>query len=353
MGFRFSKRLTIMPGVHLNLGLGGPSLSVGPRGASVNIGRKGVFGNVGIPGSGLSYRHKLSGGARRTPGLPDLPEDLVMEIEDGRVEFAMPDGRRLDDDDRARAVREHRTEAERLLQAHVDQVNEGRTVLTRLHLDTPRAYPATPSSTAFAVPKPQRSGYVDQDGYMTALMGWRAAQANHESGSSASFDPSELERALSALSWPRQTDISYDHTADGGIVALDVDLPEIEDMPSQEYEAATRSLSVRTVDLSAKRLADLYSSHVASIVFRLAGETFAASPAREVRISGYTQRTGGTGRIDDEYVVSVVVDRTRWCTIDFDRLGDIDPENALARFGMRLERTGRGALRTVAPCQPL
>jgi hypothetical protein len=317
------------------------------------MGRKGVFGNVGIPGSGLSYRHRLSGGSDRTPGQSDLPDDLVMEIEDGRVEFAMPDGRRLGDEERALAVRRHRDEAERLLAAHVADANDGRNALTRLHLDTMRPDRTSAPVSEFAIPKPIRSDHVDQESYMAALMGWRAAQANHRMGPSASFDPSELERALSALSWPRQTDISYDHSHDGDIVVLDVDLPEIEDMPSREYEAATRSLSVRTVDLSGKRLADLYSSHVASIVFRLAGAAFAASPAREVRISGYTQRAGGTGRMEDEYIVAVVLDRSRWSSMDFDRLADIDPENALARFGLRMERTGRGSLRTVEPCQAL
>lgn len=70
MGLRFSKRISIMPGVRLNWSLGGPSLSVGPRGASVTMGKRGVYGNVGIPGSGLSYRTRLSGGGgrSRSPG---------------------------------------------------------------------------------------------------------------------------------------------------------------------------------------------------------------------------------------------------------------------------------------------
>lgn len=66
MGLRFQKRISIMPGIRLNWSLGGPSLSVGPRGASVTMGKRGVYGNVGIPGSGLSYRTKLSGGGGRS-----------------------------------------------------------------------------------------------------------------------------------------------------------------------------------------------------------------------------------------------------------------------------------------------
>jgi hypothetical protein len=65
MGFRFQKRLSILPGVRVNLSKGGVSTSLGPRGADVNIGRSGINTNAGIPGTGLSYRSKVGskGGA--------------------------------------------------------------------------------------------------------------------------------------------------------------------------------------------------------------------------------------------------------------------------------------------------
>jgi hypothetical protein len=61
MGFRFQKRLSILPGIRVNLSKGGVSTSLGPRGADLNIGRGGVTTNAGIPGTGLSYRSKLGG----------------------------------------------------------------------------------------------------------------------------------------------------------------------------------------------------------------------------------------------------------------------------------------------------
>ena len=62
MGFRFQKRISILPGVRINLSKSGASASVGPRGADVNIGPHGVTTNAGIPGTGLSYRQKAGGG---------------------------------------------------------------------------------------------------------------------------------------------------------------------------------------------------------------------------------------------------------------------------------------------------
>jgi hypothetical protein len=59
MAFRFQKRISILPGVRINLSKSGVSTSLGPRGADVNVGPHGVTANAGIPGTGLSYRQKL------------------------------------------------------------------------------------------------------------------------------------------------------------------------------------------------------------------------------------------------------------------------------------------------------
>ncbi|MGH9429640.1 MAG: DUF4236 domain-containing protein, partial [Terriglobia bacterium] len=55
MGFRFFRRITLIPGVTLNLSKGGGSLSLGPRGAKVTVGTSGGRATVGVPGTGLSY----------------------------------------------------------------------------------------------------------------------------------------------------------------------------------------------------------------------------------------------------------------------------------------------------------
>lgn len=62
MPFRFQKRISILPGVRINLSKSGASASLGPRGADVNIGPHGVTTNAGIPGTGLSYRQKAGSG---------------------------------------------------------------------------------------------------------------------------------------------------------------------------------------------------------------------------------------------------------------------------------------------------
>jgi hypothetical protein len=65
MGFRFRKRLRIIPGLWLNLSKKGTSLSVGGRGATINVNRQGVQETLSLRGSGVSYRTR-----RRKFGKP-------------------------------------------------------------------------------------------------------------------------------------------------------------------------------------------------------------------------------------------------------------------------------------------
>lgn len=56
MGFRFRRRVRLLPGVHLNVtGRGVRSVSVGRRGATVNLSGRGARLTLGLPGTGLSY----------------------------------------------------------------------------------------------------------------------------------------------------------------------------------------------------------------------------------------------------------------------------------------------------------
>ena len=49
MGFRFSRRVSILPGLKLNLSGSGVSLSAGVRGAHIDLGPRGLYGSAGIP----------------------------------------------------------------------------------------------------------------------------------------------------------------------------------------------------------------------------------------------------------------------------------------------------------------
>lgn len=59
MGWRYRKRIKILPGIHLNISKSGISTNVGVKGASVTFGPKGTYVNTGFPGTGLYRRDKV------------------------------------------------------------------------------------------------------------------------------------------------------------------------------------------------------------------------------------------------------------------------------------------------------
>jgi Protein of unknown function (DUF4236)/Bacterial SH3 domain len=81
MGFRFQRRLKLFPGVRLNFSGGGISTTIGVRGASVTLGRSGAYVNVGLPGTGLSFREKLTHRPSEVRSRPSYRTDDQSELE--------------------------------------------------------------------------------------------------------------------------------------------------------------------------------------------------------------------------------------------------------------------------------
>lgn len=75
MGFRFQKRIRLLPGIRLNLSKTGASVTVGKTGLSVNLSKDGATGNVGIPGTGLAYREKISSSSMQAQELAPIEQE--------------------------------------------------------------------------------------------------------------------------------------------------------------------------------------------------------------------------------------------------------------------------------------
>jgi hypothetical protein len=84
MAWRFRKSFKILPGVRVNIGKRGiSSASIGPHGFTTSVGKSGVFQNTSVPGTGLSYRQRLSGassGSRSAMALGATAGVLLMAI---------------------------------------------------------------------------------------------------------------------------------------------------------------------------------------------------------------------------------------------------------------------------------
>ena len=128
-----------------------------------------------------------------------------------------------------------------------------------------------------------------------------------------------LAERLQELFWPRETLVSFEVEYGGKIVYLDVDFPEIEDLPDQQVSVNKTHLKLTYRDISETQKRKNYNTHIHAIGFRLIGEVFVCLPTvMGVVFSGYSQRLKKTtGEIVNEYLYSVRVSRDKWQDINF------------------------------------
>ena len=129
-----------------------------------------------------------------------------------------------------------------------------------------------------------------------------------------------LESHLQALEWPRETLVDYHLDVTNKFMSLDVDLPEIEDLPQYIFTLDPSGRRLKSTKRKVTELRELYAAHVFGIAIRLAFNVFAQLPAiATVLISGYSQRPNKqTGIIDDEYLYSVTFGREKLRAIGHD-----------------------------------
>lgn len=125
MGLRFFKRITIAPGVSMNLSKSGPSFSFGPRGMKYTVGAKGTRTTLGIPGTGLYYT-KFNSRKSKQPGSSQTPDRQaprpIPELGFFQRLFTTPEEKNLQQGLKSFLSGEH-AEAYRILQQNPDSVD--------------------------------------------------------------------------------------------------------------------------------------------------------------------------------------------------------------------------------------
>lgn len=395
MSIRFRKRIRLAPGIHLNLSGSGLSMSVGPRGASMTFGgRGGTYLNTGIPGTGLYSRQRIGASPSSAssqagyvgPGTSSVPISISVE-DDGTVVFKDEAGNPLDERLTKQAKQQAKGAIQGLLQRVCDDINGHIEALEQIHLPTlspneRHAYTPKP----FETPKPaepvsRKHGFMGmllrsvraridkendeaQAAYRAQLLLWNRQLREHDDAEAANKALVEekvltelpametvLEESLMDIVWPRETSVSSEIRDEGRVVMIDVDLPEIEDLPRKTAAVPSRGNKLSIKELPATRLQQLYMRHVHGVGFRIIGEVFYVLPkAEEVVLSGYTQRPDkATGEVGDQYLYSVRVSRRDWAMINFANLKEVDPVEALGRFDIRRDMTKTGLIRPIEP----
>ena len=400
MSLRFRRSLKLAPGIRMNFSGSGVSWTLGPRGASVGIGKRGTFLNTSWTGTGLSARDRLDNGklqsSRSAPpqllrtdlSRPTLKTiALIRVLDDGSVEFTDPEGRPLSAEwekiakvqgadtirnSLAKACESNNADIEATLNIH--QHTPAPTVRLRYELGVfTEPAPITPSPLKphwwlgwlqSHVQSIADKNSVLQTAHAMALSEWTQCKATYDEAqqrrkhfieTEVAIDPvareAWIEEQLAAIAWPRETAVNYELSADGISITIDVDLPEIEDMPTRTARPAERGFKVIYKAFGQRALEQNYARHLHGLLLRLVGEMYSALPMLETAIiSGYTQRhDAATGRKGDDYVLSLWVSRERWIKLDFDHFAQIDPMEAFKLFEHRRDMTGAGKLKTIEP----
>lgn len=391
MALRFRKSIKLAPGVRMNLSGGGVSWSLGPRGASIGIGKRGTFLNTGIPGTGLYSRQSLtSGGSASTSrqAAPTTSVSLTVSVsDDGTITFKDSNGNPVSDALIEAAKKQKGDVIKATIQKTCDEINAQVEALEQLHLYTPPpTVPPRYDPKPFETPQPtqpvpkvpgffaklfkSKVAKIDADNakaqsdFESGLRQWEAEKAVFEAAEqkkrdfvakAVAGDVESMEaffgEVLQDIVWPRETLVSFEVQDGGKSLAFDVDLPEIEDMPTKTASVPQRGFKLTVKEMGITHVQKLYAKHIHSIGFRLLGEAFGMLPTvGVVTLSGYSQRKSKTtGHEEDEYLFSLVVSRADWERINFNNLDSLDVIDAFTRFELKRDMTKTGLFKAIQP----
>ncbi|QGX40722.1 DUF4236 domain-containing protein [Permianibacter aggregans] len=394
MGFRFRKSVKLGKFARVNFSGSGASLSLGPRGASLNVSSRGTYVNMGIPGSGISYRAKITeGNGKGNSGLDTSASNKydVRIDEQGELVFSMNGGEVVPPELEYTARREMYSESLRLLEFYIKHNCSDGELLANFYQSTPCVsvpqYTTLPFDDKPSPPNLKRHGvlslllpffrrkvdemnYVALAEYQQQLNDWSSARMVHEEKESSRkyliergiYESEEcmeeyFESVLDSINWPRETLVSFQVFCGGTKLAIDVDLPELEDMPTEVARVVKEKpyVFLRREPISPSKQMKVYMHHVHGVALRLLGEAFSALPLLErVVISGYTQRwSSDTLQIEDEYIYSCAVERGEWMSLyDILSAGE-EPQKLFANISrLRRKMTQKGKFTTIEPFEP-
>ncbi len=401
---RFQKRIRIAPGLRANLSFSGVSLSAGAPGATVTVGKQGLFTNFGLPGTGLAHRSKVGGSSRKRRAAAERSRGSSRSADSGspiRLEIAVHDDGSvtfldantqvpLSDELISQAKRDNGAQIRQWLASTAETQNALRQRILRIQHASLRPDSQRVERTSFAEQKPtkpiptfvgfwtklfmpgktkriRRDDQLAQEQFAETLSQWtvnrkhfqtcdRERVASVEAGlrTDSRVIGDYFSDRLSAIDWPRETLVDLAVSRDLSLLVIQVDLPEIEDIP--ETTAAVHGSQYKLVmkSLSKKQRRLDYANHVHGIVFRIISEAFASLPTvTQVICSGYSQRRGRkTATIDDEYLLSILAAKSDWQTIDFDAIDQLDLFDYLGRDGSVRRMTSTGVFKPIEPIEP-
>ena len=155
----------------------------------------------------------------------------------------------------------------------------------------------------------------------------------------------KLENIISEIILPVEFSLDYEYCEQN--LKINLDLPEIEDMPTEKANILT-SGKISIKSKTQKELKQEYSQCVSGIAFFLAGTFYNISPKIEnIFISGYTQRLNKVnGKVEDQYIYSIKFTRDIFSSLNINAINSLD---AFQNFENNLNVSSSFEFKTVKP----
>ncbi|WP_155398214.1 hypothetical protein [Vibrio owensii] len=134
---------------------------------------------------------------------------------------------------------------------------------------------------------------------------------------------------------------------DKSIASIDIDLPEIEDIPSTVALINKNDIIYKCKSQKALRMD--YEKYIHGIIFRTICIFFDIIPVNRVRLSSYTQRlVPKTGYIENDYIITCKATRNQFERFNFQSLEHLDPIRALETCDLGRKMTKTGIFKSVS-----
>ena len=155
-----------------------------------------------------------------------------------------------------------------------------------------------------------------------------------------------VESWISSCELPVEINVDYEWNQKDHMMYLDVDLPEIEDIPENEV-VRLASGNLKEKKKTQATLKQEYVTLVLGLAIFISANVFNTSPAiHNIVMSGYTQRRNRAGEVNDEYVYSFKFTREKF---ENSILVNVNPMDFCMRFENRINITNTMLMKKIQP----
>ena len=306
---RFRKSVKVTKGVKLNLSKTGASFTLGSgKPISLNVGNKGAYLNWSIPGTGVYDRVRL--------------DTLLKDKLGGLFGFGK------DKEEEQEAAAEQKTAAKKAAPKKTTAKKAAK-----------QSGPSEAEMDAFA----QEIALINI--HQQAIDVAERAEGLLVAGAAEQDIEDWLVESEAPIAFAIDTEV----LPDKGAVMIDLDLPEIEDMPQNKLtELADGTIKIKKK--TQKELREDYRTCVFGLGEYVASHVFAVVPAAErIVVSAYTQRRDeNTGDNNDEFIYSLIFERSSFAPDYQER----DPYDFCGDLKGRFYVLASGLMKKIAPYEP-